>query len=307
METIDLDIDNYNLNDLLNLFKLDADFDEKDLKRAKQIVLKTHPDKSGLDSKYFLFFSKAYKTLFSIYNFKNNSEKSKPTTIKKAYDSNIDNNDNSSSNINKELAHFFKTNEELKKAKNFNKWFNEQFNKYKIQSEEDSVGYGEWLKSNEDCDEEQYISQNELGNAIERKKKQVRDLTVYKDYDELYFTGPQASNLTGEAPQDFSSDIFSNLHYQDLRQAHRESVIPVTKEDYDNKRKFKNVDEYALYRDTQRGTPLSEQQAKEYLKNKDKIRNTESTQRAFLLAKQMEEAQKRNNEFMGSIKYLKDK
>ena len=118
METIDLDIDNYNLNDILNLFKLDADFDENDLKRAKQIVLKTHPDKSKLDSKYFLFFSKAYKTLFSIYTFKNNSEKSKPTT-RTAYDSNIDNNDNS--NMNKELAHFFKTNEELKKTKNFNK------------------------------------------------------------------------------------------------------------------------------------------------------------------------------------------
>ena len=39
METIDLDIDNYNLNDILNLFKLDADFDENDLKRAKQIEI----------------------------------------------------------------------------------------------------------------------------------------------------------------------------------------------------------------------------------------------------------------------------
>ena len=45
---MDLDINNYNLDDLLNLFKISAHFGESDLKRAKQIVLKTHPDKSGL-------------------------------------------------------------------------------------------------------------------------------------------------------------------------------------------------------------------------------------------------------------------
>ena len=32
-----------------------------------------HPDKSHLDSKYFLFFSKAYKRLYSIYDFQNKS------------------------------------------------------------------------------------------------------------------------------------------------------------------------------------------------------------------------------------------
>jgi len=57
---MDLDINNYNLDDLLNLFKISAHFGESDLKRAKQIVLKTHPDKSGLPSEYFLFFYKLF-------------------------------------------------------------------------------------------------------------------------------------------------------------------------------------------------------------------------------------------------------
>ena len=54
---LDLDINNYDLQDILHLFKLPVNFDEQDLKRAKQIVLKTHPDKSNLPSDYFIFYS----------------------------------------------------------------------------------------------------------------------------------------------------------------------------------------------------------------------------------------------------------
>ena len=68
---MDLDIENYDLDDILNLFKLNYQFDEKDLKAAYRIVLKTHPDKSGLDKEVFLFFKKAYEVLEKIYKFRN--------------------------------------------------------------------------------------------------------------------------------------------------------------------------------------------------------------------------------------------
>ena len=51
MNTHDLDIDSYNLNDLLNLFHLTYDFNESDLKQARKMVLKMHPDKSNIDNK----------------------------------------------------------------------------------------------------------------------------------------------------------------------------------------------------------------------------------------------------------------
>ena len=53
---MDLDINNYNLDEILQLFKLPLNFNEHHLKQAKQIVLKVHPDKSGLDSQYFIFY-----------------------------------------------------------------------------------------------------------------------------------------------------------------------------------------------------------------------------------------------------------
>ena len=55
---IDLNIENYSLNEILQLFQLDYNFGENELKQAKRIVLKTHPDKSKLPKEYFLFYIK---------------------------------------------------------------------------------------------------------------------------------------------------------------------------------------------------------------------------------------------------------
>ena len=72
-----------------------------------------HPDKSRLDSKYFLFFSKAYKRLFGIYEFQNKS-------LKKTY-KDEEFFDDSNRNV---LNQMFENNKDLKDAKNFNSWFN---------------------------------------------------------------------------------------------------------------------------------------------------------------------------------------
>ena len=67
MESLDLNIDNYNLPDILALFNLPTLFEEDDLKRAKLAVMKTHPDKCQLPKEYFLFFTKAYRIVHQIY------------------------------------------------------------------------------------------------------------------------------------------------------------------------------------------------------------------------------------------------
>lgn len=71
----DLDIENYNLTDLLNLFHLKYDFTEHDLKAAKRMVVKMHPDRANIDNKYFIFFNKAYKTVEKVYYFKKRNTK----------------------------------------------------------------------------------------------------------------------------------------------------------------------------------------------------------------------------------------
>ena len=51
MDNLDLEISNYNLKDLLKLFNISEDLKESEIKEAKRIVLRMHPDKSKLDPK----------------------------------------------------------------------------------------------------------------------------------------------------------------------------------------------------------------------------------------------------------------
>jgi hypothetical protein len=301
MEKLDLNIENYELKDLLNLFKMPPNFTENDLKEAKKIVLKTHPDKSGLNPDYFRFFSKAYKVIYGMWEFKNKSIKNNDKNAPVEYYTTTDYFDREK----KELLDNFLENK--KETADFNKWFNKQFEKNKLEREDDAQGYGDWLKSNEDLDEEKHISLTQMSEEIERKKQKIRSLTVYKGVEDtnIYFNG--GSNLTGDAPDNFTSDLFSNLQYEDLRKAHTETVIPVTMEDYNNTPKFNSVNEYKDFRNSQNIVPLSELQAREYLSNKEKYQEKESTERAYKLAKQMEDSQKKQDNYWASIRYINNK
>jgi len=289
---LDLDIDNYDLNDILNLFKLEINFDENDLKNAKRIVLQTHPDKSRLPAKYFMFYSKAYKVLYSIHEFRNKSSNKKEEENYSAL---------SNEAKNHALGIFFEKNKKLKDSNNFNAWFNDQFEKNKLKSEYDEFGYGDWLQSQDGVDPEKKISLSEMAEEFDKKKKQVSSLVVHKDINEMQASNLGASNLSASVPEEYSSDMFSNLSFQDLKRAHTESVIPVTDEDYHKMRKFKNVNEYVSYRESQNTKPLSETQALEYFKNKSRVEDSEASKRAYELAKGVEESKKKNQTFWGNI------
>ena len=65
----------------------------------------------------------------------------------------------------------FDKNKHLKENENFNEWFNEKFEKHKLDDDKDT-GYGDWLKSNEDIHDVGNISQSNIGREIEKRKKQ---------------------------------------------------------------------------------------------------------------------------------------
>lgn len=299
--TVDLDLNNYSLEDILALFQLQENFNEADLKRAKQQVLRIHPDKSRLDPKYFLFYSKAYKTVYSIWEFKNKNENKTMNTEEYIPL------DTSEENKKKALETFFDQNKTLKDANNFNKWFNDQFEKQKVKADEEEDGYGSWLKSNENVDDTEISNMRAMNEHFDKRKKEVRALVVQKDVQDITSHAGAGSNLL-DGPQDnYSSDVFSSVGFQDLKQAHVESVIPVSNEDYDNTLKFRNVNEFVSYRNNQNTVPLSELQAQQYLAEREKNESTMSTKRAYELAKQTEVAQEKNKDFWGSIMKIDNK
>lgn len=299
--TVDLDLNNYSLEDILALFQLQENFNEADLKHAKQQVLRLHPDKSRLDPKYFLFYSKAYKTVYSIWEFKNKNDNKTMNTEEYIPL------DTSEENKKKALETFFDQNKTLRDANNFNKWFNEQFEKQKVKADEDEDGYGSWLKSNENVDDTEITNMRAMNEHFDKRKKEVRALVVQKDVQDITSHAGAGSNLL-DGPQDnYSSDVFSSVGFQDLKQAHVESVIPVSNEDYDNTLKFRNVNEFVSYRNNQNTVPLSEIQAQQYLAEREKNESTMSTKRAYELAKQTEVAQEKNKDFWGSIMKIDNK
>ena len=70
-----LDIQQYNLKEILELFSINSyDFSLDDLKNAKRRVLMMHPDKSNLPHDYFLFYKKAFDIVVKFYSSKNKTE-----------------------------------------------------------------------------------------------------------------------------------------------------------------------------------------------------------------------------------------
>ena len=289
---IDLDIDNYDLDDLLKLFHLNIDFNTEDLRQAKRLVMQTHPDKSKLPKEYFLFFSSAFKIVHGIHQFRGKSKCPKGTTYI------VDEKDPGKEKIFNELT----------KNKNFNKIFNELFEKNKISREDVDTGYGEWLQSNEDIDRRETTRAN-MNEAFERKKHEVQAIIkkpVIQDANSMTYNSMSShtSELTGDAPEHYSSGLFSSLQYEDLKKAHVESVIPVTMEDYAERKRFHNENELKMHRDTQNTTPKSLEQANEYLQQQQISQNKTDMHRAFKLAKQDEAARKANQSWMSGIMRL---
>jgi hypothetical protein len=285
MEDLDLNIENYDLPDLLSLFKLEFDFTADDLKQAKKSVMQSHPDKSGLDKQYFLFFSSAYKIIFSIYDFRHKSSKNQSTeyTVEK---------DEAKETLLKKMQ----------VQPNFNKVFNELFEKHKINDEENENGYGDWLKSEDNMDTRTTTLQ-QMNATFEQKKKEVKELVPFHEIEEAG-SGSNHFDLTRDKPTYYSSALFSNLQYEDLKKAHVESVVPVTQEDYLLKPKFKSVLEMQEHPDYKDTTPISLSQANDYLKQRQSFQTKDDVQRAYKLARQDEVARKANEGWMSGFKQL---
>lgn len=288
---VDLNLENYTLNDLLTLFNLSFKFEEKDLKQAKKIVLKMHPDKSKLDKKYFLFFSSAYKLVYNIYNFRNKSN-----------------------NTNTEYSNCIESSEEhaelLKKYQNhdnFSNWFNKMFQQMKLQNDEEETGYDDWLKTSE-CKNVKANKSN-WDKEFDNLKNEKKSLVVYNGITDVVDNlSSGSSNISQERMENYSNNtLFSNNPYMDVKDAYDNPVIPVTHEDYTNKKKYNNVLELQTDRakNNVQPTDMLKKQQEAFLKNKNNFDIETSNNVAFELAKQEEKVRANNELFWSKIKLLK--
>jgi hypothetical protein len=368
MESLDLNIDNYNLPDILSLFNLPTLFDESDLKRAKLAVLKTHPDKSQLPKEYFLFFTKAYRIVHQIYTIRHPTtdehytqyvERTPRTsatvvpsvpsrcinkdTLRQPYTS-VDKGEAAAAA--KSIVDYNRlvrgegyqpdaddeyskaTHERMKrrldemmtggggggsggggggtdkatKVSEFNRWFNEKFEEYRLKDDELETGYENWFRDN--TNQESCEGGGEGSNwtdkvaILNQRKQELRNKYALVERKELEYAGGGGGgnggstyDLTRERPQEYSSGIFDSLKYEDLKKAHTESVIPVTEEDYYKTKRFNNVNELQTFRDQSRRDlyrQINPEEQKRMYEQSRIRQEEEDTRRAFILAKQDE-------------------
>ena len=295
MEGLDLNIHNYELNDLLNLFKLPFHFKEEHLKDAKKIVLMTHPDKSGLDKEYFLFFSQAYKYLLKIHQLRQSS-----TTTNTEYDKD--------ELWSKEHSVLIDGKIKTMSQEDYTDWFNSTFEKMRLKDDSEETGYGDWLKSDEDLVDETVTTTNQMNEYIQNKKKELRALVVHNDFQDMNTSNGGQFDLVREIPGNYGSSMFDKLQFEDVRKAHCESVIPVTEEDFHNRKKYTNIDE------------LNRERTQDMVQNSDRwlsshesmLKNTHSQdediniQRAYKLMNQDETIRENHEKFWSDMKRIKN-
>ena len=283
---VDLNIDNYDYDDLLNLFNLTYNFGEEEIKKVKKTVLMTHPDKSGLDKSYFLFFKKAYKMLMEIYYFRGKKKRSTEYVVEE----------------NKEHLELIKG-LDGKSISEFNNWFNKMFESVKLEDDEMDNGYGDWLVNGE-LEDMKHIHRKDFGREFEKKKKKCKEMVLYNGIEDT-LTNNGGSNLLRERPQLYNSNIFSKLKYEDLKRAHTETVVPVTNEDFEKVEKFNNVSQYMLHRKNTMSKPLTMTESKELLRKNNEKNDKNSVERAYKLIKREEQMEKAQEKWWRNFKRLK--
>lgn len=301
--TIDLDIRNYSVEDLLNLFTLQYNFNQDDLKRAYKQTLMMHPDKSNLDKEYFLFFSKAFKKVKYLYDYRNKSTNDKKCAHTSSTIYNEVLNNTPSNNVD-DTSKIIET---LKKDPNFNQVFNEAFEKVRIYDDEQDAGYDEWIEntSHNNEDAEHITNTRSLHEYIEKKKKEVRAIVQYNGIQELDSSMSMGnnSNLRRQKPTYYESGLFSKMQYDDYKRAHSETVIPVTEEDYLQKEKYNTVNELMKQRTITEAIPSLEQSTSQ-LNTHKKNETIESMEIAYDLARQMEQIEKSQKLWKGHFNLL---
>jgi hypothetical protein len=298
---LDLDIRNYKLQDITKLFNIPLVFNESDLRIAKLAVLQTHPDKSQLPKEYFLFFSSAYKMLYQVYTFRSGKNRNN----KESYKDIVDEETIDASEDSMKLCV-----DKVKRlnAAEFNKLFNEHYEKCKIEMEED-VGYEDWFRSQQDdIDDLTNASWDQRVSHIDKKKQTLRENLALVPKNDLqsvniFGGGSMCGYALGQgAPAEHSSGLFSSLQYEDLKKAHTETVIPVTHEDYVNSKKFNNTHDLKVFRDLNLKSFSYDKEEAIQKKNAEAYQEEEdNTHRAFMMAKQDEIAQEMNKKFNGSF------
>jgi len=258
-----LNIKMYSFKELLALFKLSYTIDINELKRAKMMVLKMHPDKSRLPPDYFLFYKKAFDVIVDYYN---ETQKVSVEVPQNEIVYQTDTPDKSAAR---------KINSTMKEmgAEKFQQTFNTLFEKNMVKTRDDSIN--DWFKSNDPLYQFDDIqSTSGLGQAMDTIKQKTSSMIEYKGVQSMNSVGPGSSNLyeeDGNASGAYvSCDPFGKLKYDDLRKVHKDqTVFAVSERDFSKMQTYSSMDHLQRERGSMNLTPIEKTQAEQMMAERE--------------------------------------
>jgi len=296
-----LNIHMYKFEELLGLFDLSYDISFEDMKRAKKKVLMSHPDKSKLDPKYFLFYKKAFDLVVNFYENQNKQKKSLPN--EKVDYSPMSNSLNKQTT--KEVSNIINGMDKKK----FNSQFNELFDKNMTKKIDESRN--EWFTSEKSSYEiNEKINSKNMSSAIENVKQQQQQVVRYAGVQDLYINSESGNKLYDDEDDDGSyvtSDPFSKLKFDDLRKVHKEqTVINVSERDYNNVKQYSSVDHMMQDRGRQDLTPLEKQQAESILAKKNKQYREQIMRKEYEEQLKVMKNEQKNKDIISKFLFIKN-
>ena len=280
--THNLDITSYTLDEIFQLFDLDYQLTAEKLKHAKQKVLMTHPDKSKLDPKYFIFYKKAYDIILNMYKeqtkYNQSSNGGGNISIGTQQQERQEKQDEY---ISKQIKNAMGTMGQEKFHDQFNRIYEE-----KAMKKIDESRYKWFQESNEYYVDGQVNAKN-MGDMMNQvRKKQSNELIHYNGVREIRTGYMGGSNYYDDDDDELATkyvecDPFSKLKFDDVRKVHKDqTVFSISEADYQGQ-KYKNIQEYQMARERNMGNTISKAESERMLQEKHKQEQIELMKRQY--------------------------
>lgn len=236
MTTHNLNIHMYSFQEILDLFQLPSTFGEQELRRAKMMVLKMHPDKSRLPSEYFLFYKKAFEFVVDYYkeSIKTSAEVPKEEIVYEAL------------NVEKQMSRKIQSTMKEIGTEQFQNKFNRLFEENMAKKIDESQNA--WFKNNDPIYSTESVQNSSgIGQAIDQIKEKNAALIKHRGIETMVY-GNRGNSLydndTEESDEYVTCDPFSKLKFDDLRKVHKDqTVFAVGERDFSKMRVYNSTDE----------------------------------------------------------------
>jgi hypothetical protein len=228
----------------------------------------THPDKSNLPPKYFLFYKKAFEIIVQFHENQNKqNQKINEETTKYNVLETTDNTDVTNTHIKWAIGKM-SPNEQIIQ---FNSKFNELFEKNMHQKPDPKKN--EWFSKDEPIYvPKENVNTKNMGYMFDKIKETQNGIVKYKGVQNIVNNSNVSKLYDDDDNDDYvNCDPFSKLKFDDLRKVHKEqTVFTVSEKDFHKMPKYNSVDHFVKEREKTVLKPLQKKEAEKMLSMHEK-------------------------------------